>query len=225
MSDLASEADRLERTRGAYDAVAETYAATVPERFERDVVGRAILAAFAERVPRKGGVALPVLDVGCGPGHVTAHLDALGLPVTGVDLSAEMVRTARERHPELRFEVGEMARLDRVGATLGGLVSWWSLVHTPADRLPSVFAEFHRVLVPGGQLLLGFYGGAGERRRPDRPYGHDVDLVWHRHPAEDVAARLGEAGFTVDARLVQGQDPTRTPVCLLAYKPLLTTAG
>ncbi|MEY9844480.1 class I SAM-dependent methyltransferase [Streptacidiphilus sp. MAP5-3] len=226
MSDVVSEADRVERTRGAYDTVAETYAAVVPERFEQDVVGRAMLAAFAERVAREGELALPVADVGCGPGHVTAHLHALGLPMLGVDLSPEMVRIAEQRHPEqrhpqLRFEVGEMARLDLADASLGGLVSWWSLVHTAPDQLPAAFAEFHRVLVPGGQLLLGFHGGTGGRKQLDCPYGHDVDLVLHRHRAEDVAAQLGKAGFTVDARLVQGQDPTRTSVCLLAYKSLL----
>ena len=46
-----------------------------------------------------------VLEVGCATGHLLATLrPAEGL---GVDLSPEMVHLARQRHPELRFEVGE----------------------------------------------------------------------------------------------------------------------
>jgi trans-aconitate methyltransferase len=46
--------------------------------------------------------------VGCGPGHVTAHLRKLGLDTFGIDLSPAMIDVARREHPELRFEVGSM---------------------------------------------------------------------------------------------------------------------
>lgn len=58
---------------------------------------RAVLAGFAELVQAAG--AGPVADLGCGPGRVTAHLDALGLPAFGVDLSPEMVALARRHLP------------------------------------------------------------------------------------------------------------------------------
>ncbi len=58
---------------------------------------RAALAAFAEDVNGLG----PVLDVGCGPGMVTAHLAGLGVDVCGVDLSPRMIAHARRLHPGL----------------------------------------------------------------------------------------------------------------------------
>ena len=58
---------------------------------------RAAFWAFAEDVRALG----PVLDVGCGPGTVTAHLAELGVDVSGVDLSPRMVAHARRRHPAL----------------------------------------------------------------------------------------------------------------------------
>jgi SAM-dependent methyltransferase len=68
-------------TKAAYDAVAGLYAELFSDVLETLPVERAVLAAFAELVEG------PVADLGCGPGHVTAHLRSLGLDVFGVDLS------------------------------------------------------------------------------------------------------------------------------------------
>ncbi len=61
---------------------------------------RAAPAGFAELVGGGGAV----VDLGCGPGRVTAHLAALGLSVFGLDLSESMLATARRENPGLRFE-------------------------------------------------------------------------------------------------------------------------
>lgn len=144
--------------------------------------GRALIGAFAEEVRTDGG--LPVADLGCGPGHVTAHLAGLGLDAHGVDASSRMVETARRRHPEVRFETGEMDALALPDGGLGGIVAWWSILHTPPDRLPGLFAEFRRVLAPGGRLLLGFHAGNGEPYTSRKRAGVRV-----RHPS--ARARRG----------------------------------
>ncbi|MGA3177994.1 MAG: class I SAM-dependent methyltransferase [Candidatus Acidiferrum sp.] len=46
-----------------------------------------------------------ILDVGCGTGHLTAQIAACGAVTYGIDQSPEMIRQAREKFPELRFEV------------------------------------------------------------------------------------------------------------------------
>jgi SAM-dependent methyltransferase len=165
---------------------------------------RAMLTAFAELV--RGGAGGPVADLGCGPGRVTALLQRLGVAdVFGVDLSPQMVAVARSAHPGLRFEVGSMTGLDLADASLGGIVAWYSTVHTPPALLPAVFAEFHRVLAPGGHLLLAFKVGDLVRHL-DRAYGHDFSLdVYWRDP-DAVAASLSDAQLTVEARLVREPD-------------------
>jgi 2-polyprenyl-3-methyl-5-hydroxy-6-metoxy-1,4-benzoquinol methylase len=45
----------------------------------------------------------PVLDLGCGPGHWSALLHALGADVTGVDIVPEFIAHARATHPGPRF--------------------------------------------------------------------------------------------------------------------------
>ncbi|MFD6069421.1 MULTISPECIES: class I SAM-dependent DNA methyltransferase [Amycolatopsis] len=184
----------LDATRESYDTVAEDYAARIGPLFDQEPISRAMLAAFAEQV--RG----PVADVGCGPGHVTAHLASLGLDVTGVDLSPKMVDIARRQYPDQRFSVGSMTALDFPDGELGGLVAWWSIFHLPPEELPAVFAEFRRTLAPGGCLLLGFHVG-DERLSPETAYGHPVTYDAYLLDPGRVADLLGQAGFEVTARL------------------------
>jgi SAM-dependent methyltransferase len=206
----------LGAVRESYDRVAEDYVRIAPPRFAEDAVGRGMLAAFAELVP--GG--RPVADLGCGPGHVTAHLAALGLPVFGVDLAPRMVDLARRAYPGLRFEVGSMTALDVPDSHLAGIVAWWSIFHLPPEVLPALFAEFYRALVPGGLVLLGFHVG-DEHLRPDRAYGHPVSYDAYLLAPDDVARMLHGVGLAVTARQLQEPDGRlkRPQACLLARKP------
>jgi trans-aconitate methyltransferase len=43
------------------------------------------------------------LEVGCGPGHITAMMADTGATVTGVDLVPAMIETARTLHPDIAF--------------------------------------------------------------------------------------------------------------------------
>ncbi|MEU3253684.1 class I SAM-dependent methyltransferase [Streptomyces sp. NPDC006997] len=186
-------------TRAFYDAIAEDYADQFRDGLAARPVDRALLSAFAEFVGVGAG---PVADLGCGPGWVTAYLADLGLPVSGLDLSASMVATARRAYPHLRFEQGSMRALDLPDGHLAGVVSYYSSIHTPVDELPELFAEFHRVLAPGGHLFLAFQVG-DEPRRLDRPYGHPVTLDFLRRRPERMAELLTAAGFTLRTRAVR----------------------
>ncbi|MFC0006295.1 class I SAM-dependent DNA methyltransferase [Micromonospora siamensis] len=185
----------MTETRTAYDTVAVDYDRLIPEVVEGPM-DTGMLAAFAEQVGRTG----PVAEIGCGTGRITAHLRDLGLDIFGVDLSPGMVEVARKRHPELRFAVGSMTDLSLTDGGLAGLVAWYSIIHLPPETLPEVFAEFHRVLAPGGRLLLAFKAG-GCLDRLAAAYGHTVSYDVHWHSTDRVADDLTAAGFTIRARL------------------------
>ncbi|MEU2064135.1 methyltransferase domain-containing protein [Streptomyces sp. NPDC013455] len=187
-------------TRTFYDTIAEDYAARFRDPLAGRPLERALLAAYAEQVGPG-----PVADLGCGPGEVTAHLAGLGLSVHGLDLSGAMVAIARRTFPGLRFEQGSMRELSLADGSLAGVVSWYSSVHTPAAELPELFAEFHRVLAPGGRLLLAFQAGDAPLR-VDRPWGLPVVLDFHRRRPEHMAGLLSDAGFTVHSRTVRERE-------------------
>lgn len=199
-----SEPEHVRATRESYDAVAIEYADLFRTELREMVFGRAFLGAFAELVESAGNG--PVVDVGCGPGRVTAHLCALGMDAFGVDLSPEMVALARREHPDVRYEVGRLEALDLDDEVLGGLVSWFSFIHTPPSELAGVLAEFNRVLAPGGALVLAFQVG-GEPKHVGEAFGRVLDLDYQRWLPDRLAERVEAAGFATEARLVSEPRP------------------
>ncbi|MEV6632013.1 class I SAM-dependent methyltransferase [Actinoplanes sp. NPDC051470] len=184
----------------AYDSVAETYAQLFRDSLRDAPLDRAMLGAFASACGT-GQVA----DVGCGPGHVTAHLDELGVAALGVDVSPAMIELARQAYPGLGFTVGSMEALDIGDGVLSGVLARWSIIHIPPPEVPAVLAEFHRVLAPGGHLLICFPATDG----PDHPtqvYDHTVAPAYRWWP-DHLAALLRDAGLAEVARLTAQPEP------------------
>ena len=165
------EPDAFSATRTAYDGAAGAYAELFRDGLRDHPLDRAILGAFAEAVRASGNDR--VADLGCGPGYVTADLAELGLAAFGVDASPAMVGLARAAYPVLRFDVGSMAALDLTDGELGGVLSRWSIIHTPPPEVPAVLAEFRRVLATGGHLLLAFSASDGPAH-PTQVFDHTV---------------------------------------------------
>lgn len=197
------EHDALGATREAYDAAAHTYAQLFSDELRDRPLDRAMLTAFADLVRANGDGR--VADLGCGPGHVTAHLDTLGLSVFGVDASCAMIESARRTHPALRFDTGSMAALDIADGALGGVLSRWSVIHTPPPELPVILAEFHRVLAPGGHLLIGF-SASEDASHPTQVFDHAVAPAYRWWP-DHLAALLRTAGLAEVARMVREPRP------------------
>ncbi|WP_393072868.1 class I SAM-dependent methyltransferase [Streptomyces sp. LN704] len=218
------EHDALDATREAYDAAAPTYAQLFRDTLRDSPLDRGILGVFAELAGACGGG--QVADLGCGPGHVTAYLDELGLTAFGVDASPVMIELARQAYPGLRFDVGSMAALDIADGVLGGVLSRWSIIHTPPKELPVVLAEFQRVLAPGGHLLVGF-SATDDASRPTQVFDHAVTPA-HRWWPDHLAATLRESGLAEVARMVREPQPTDRrqfrEVHLLARKAQAGTA-
>jgi uncharacterized protein YceH (UPF0502 family) len=149
---LAAGADaRDERVRATYTAIAQDYADTiVPEldslHFERWLLDRVAAEAGAR----------PMVDAGCGPGHVTAYLVAAGADARGIDLTPRMVEQARARFPGVRYDVGDLTRLIRPETAdgWGAVLGWYSLIHLAGSELPAAVAALARPLAPGGVLSM-----------------------------------------------------------------------
>jgi SAM-dependent methyltransferase len=214
----------LAETRDSYDALAAEHPDVVNADLDDRVLDRALFAVFAELV-RAGGNK-PVADVGCGAGRVTVLLARQGLDAFGIDLSPGMVALARRTYPHLRFEEGSMLALDVPAATLGGLLAYYSIIHIALERRREVFAEFHRVLAPGGLLMLVFQIGDEQGHRTDF-LGTPVSVDWYRQRPGDLTDLLREARFemwTTAVREPEGSEKTAQGY-ILVRKPVPDEPG
>ncbi|MGZ8735689.1 MAG: DUF480 domain-containing protein [Nocardioides sp.] len=179
------------RVRSSYDAIAPSYAEQLADElddlpFERWLLDRVVAHADA----------LPVVEVGSGPGHVTAYLARHGAVASGIDVSPAMVAEARRRFPGVSFETGDLRQLSRpaTSAAWAAVLAWYSLIHLAASELPSALAALARPLAPGGWLVLSLHAGA-EVRHLGEWFGHEVDLDVVLHEPAFVVGLVEAAGL------------------------------
>ncbi len=151
------------------------------------------LSRFAREVMGRG----PICDLGCGPGHVARYLRDAGADVFGVDLSPQMIAQARQLNPEIDFREGNMLALDLEDRSLAGIVAFYAIVNIPQESLSLAFAETHRVLKPGGLLLLSFHIG-DEVLRPEELWGNRVSMEFYELQPERIRPLLTAAGFVIE---------------------------
>lgn len=186
--------DRTDPTRASYDRLASEYTRRVAGELPGKPLDRELLGAFAAATRDLG----PVLDLGCGPGHVAAWLHGRGVAVTGIDLSPAMVAEARALHPDIVFRPGSMVALNE-RAALGGIVAFYSIIHIERERQAAMFADWRDALVPGGWLLVAFHVGEQDRH-VDELWDILVDVDFLFFTPEEIEGRLRAAGFTVVER-------------------------
>jgi SAM-dependent methyltransferase len=129
-----------------------------------DTLSRLLLGSFYDSIAADVAEAAPngarVLEVGCGPGHLSIRLARRhGLDVTGLDLDPAMIGRARRNanradgdEPRPAFVVGDVASLPFPDGSFDLVVSTLSMHHwaDPAAGL----AEIGRVTRPGGRAFV-----------------------------------------------------------------------
>lgn len=93
-----------------------------------------------------------VLDVATGAGYIAAAAAERGARAIGIDFSMAQVQTARERHPDVRFEHADAEALPFDSGSFDAVVSGFGVCHLPdPDR---ALGEALRVLRHGGRVAF-----------------------------------------------------------------------
>jgi ubiquinone/menaquinone biosynthesis C-methylase UbiE len=98
------------------------------------------------------GPGMSILDVGCGPGYVSAAVAEREAIPTGLDFSGQMIAIARKAFPRLEFREGDAQDLPFADATFDRVVANFALLHLSSPE--KACAEACRVLKSGGKFGL-----------------------------------------------------------------------
>jgi ubiquinone/menaquinone biosynthesis C-methylase UbiE len=184
-----------DRIAASYDAVAQDYAARFLHELDDKPADRQLLDDIAARATDV------ICDLGCGPGHVARYLADRGANVVGVDLSNAMVEVARQLHPDLRFEQGNMLDLSSVDDDAwGAVVAFYSLIHIERPRVPDALAEIRRVVRPHGVIAVSAHEGEGEIRA-ERFLDHDVPFAGTYFRLDELRGLIEGAGFSIESAI------------------------
>lgn len=184
----------------SYDRVAQRYAEEYSDELRQKPFDRELLDGFARSLRGEG----EVCEIGCGPGQIARYLKDRGVNMLGLDLSAEMVKCARRLNPDIPFVHGDMLTLDLPENSLGGIVSFYAIIHLKREQMTPALKEMHRALKPGGRLLVSFHGGEGELHR-DAWYGQPVSIDVTLMTNEEMSGYLHAAGF--DEVIIREREP------------------
>jgi SAM-dependent methyltransferase len=199
-----SHAVNVEQVQQAYASVAELYIRLFGTSQQ---VHTDDLAFMGQHLSRQPGM---VLDLGCGPGHLTGYLRSLGVDATGIDMVPEFIAHAEAAHPSGRFQLGFLDNLDVANHSVIGILAWYSLIHLPPREIDGVLAEFRRAMAPAGTLVVGFFDGDDVAA-----FDHKV-VTAYRWPADELSGRLTQAGFNEVGRLRRRSDGTHRPHAAIA---------
>uniref|UniRef100_UPI0035CA378A class I SAM-dependent methyltransferase n=1 Tax=uncultured Sphingomonas sp. TaxID=158754 RepID=UPI0035CA378A len=151
----------------------------------------AVIRAWAPVAGRR------VVDLGCGIGRVSLALAAEAAAVTGIDVSAGMVRAAQARSGGARatFVQGDGLALPMIANGAADLLlavdSWPFVVRAGAAATDALMAEIARVLAPGGDFLVFNWSYRGDPALDDR----DARALAAAHGFDVV--RIGERPFAI----------------------------
>lgn len=156
---------------------------------------------------------MPVLDFGAGTGWISEFCARMGLDVIAIDIQPELgtcleLRSEADRRVDrsrIRYAIADGHRMPVPDGSVGHVLCFDSLYHM--RDYPMAFAEFHRVLVPGGRCIF-VEPGARHSSSPETiafvaaQKAHDPDWIERDVVVEEIDSVARAAGFAEGIRVV-----------------------
>jgi ubiquinone/menaquinone biosynthesis C-methylase UbiE len=184
--------------RDMYEATADSYSRMMDTEIQLPVYSEVLkrLHSGIEGLPGS------VVDTACGSGHMLTMYRDLYKPqrsLVGMDLSPRMISIAQGRlGSNADLFVGDMRELKKIeSCSAAALLNWYAIHHLSVAGLREAMKEWYRVLVPGGQLWVAAWEGAGLI-----DYGEASDIVAVRYSAGELTDLAEEAGFRMKSCIV-----------------------
>lgn len=211
MADRSGSNGSLTELASAYDKWRASTLGRVTDEIERKLIID-LIGDLSGRI---------ILDAGCGDGELAVELCKRGAKVTGIDVSARMIESARERArrhgANVTFMVAPAQDLPFAPDAFDAVVAITVLCFVE-DAAP-VLRETVRVLRPGGRLVIGELGGWNTWAAERRVRGWFGNPLWRRarfRTADELRVLVNGAGLAVETP----QGAIYYPPCGLAARLL-----
>lgn len=189
--------------RRLYEDSADSYNKMMEQEIQLPMYHE-VLGSLASKLD---GVDGSIVDSSCGTGHMLERIrdgyESEGRHLIGVDLSPRMVELARQRLGDsATIHEGDMGSMDQLAdASIACVISFFAIHHVDLDGLQRCLAEWNRVLVSGGHLVLAAWEGDGAV-----DYGGSSEVIARRYREDEVVHGVRAAGFKVVAHSVKPVD-------------------
>lgn len=206
--------DPKEIVAQGYDRIAKRYAEWSPgvrvEERER------YTAMLLDSLPEGADI----LEIGCGSGVPTTQRLARRFQVTGVDLSAQQIKLARQHMPEATFIHADMTALNFPSASFDGVAAFYAITHVPREQHEGLLRSIARWLRPGGLFMASMGVGPMEGEVEEDWLG--APMYFSHFDGQTNRELVERAGLEIETANVEVADEDGTDVSflwLLARKP------
>ena len=171
-----------------YDAMADRFAAWQHEI--GGMTGRERVEGLLPLLPEEPDV----LELGVGAGVEASQLLSERGRLTGVEISAEQLRRARERLPGATLIQGDFLAVDLPPSSFDAVVAIYVLNHVPRDRHAELVRRVAAWLRPGGYFLASF----GATDNPDwRGEWLGVEMFFSGYEPDVTRRLVTDAGLVI----------------------------
>lgn len=195
--------DKRDLVRQGYNNCANTYSEN------RDLFSN---NEYLEDLEKRLTPTSNILDLGCGSGiPIDKYFLDKGHRITGIDISEEQIKLARENLPSGSFFVGDMSAIDYPPNSFDAVVSFYAIFHIPREEHLALFAKLFALLKDGGYLLvtMGFSDWEGVEED-----FHGVKMYWSHYDRATNIEMIKDAGFNIVYDMVDTSGGERHPVIL-----------
>lgn len=190
--------DPKEIVAAGYDAMADRFA-----EWQRLITGSPRMR-YLDELLRRLPIRPDVLELGSGAAVESTRILAERGRLTGVEISAEQIRRAREHLPEATFVHADMTDVEFPAESFDAVVAFYVFNHVPRADLPPLVQRIARWLHPGGHLLGTF--GASESAEGVQIEWRGVPMFFSSFSAEENRRFVRDSGLELVLDEVVPQD-------------------
>lgn len=155
-----------------------------------------------------------ILDVGCGGGYKTEYMKEKGFNVEGIDFSEGMIEDAKQKFPDVNFEVFDVYDFDKYPKKFDGIFSQAVLLHIPKERIIEVLEKMKSRLNENGLLYIAVKStkdnGIEEEVKKENDYGYEYERFFSYFSQEELKNYFNKIGLEIIYEKIVDSGPGRS---------------